>query len=159
MNTESAKLVTFCLGDDHFAADIFSVERVLRYQAPRPVPDMPTWIQGVIEYRSHVVPVIDLRGRFELPRVPVRPATRILVFDTGGEWIGTVVDAVMEVATFSAGQLSPPPTFFRGLAGEYLKGIIRSEDRLLIVLDAGRLLSATERLALQPETAGAAEGA
>lgn len=152
MKTESHKLVTFRLGDDLFAADIFSVERVLRYQEPTTIPDLPPWLEGVIEYQSRVVPVINLRRRFELADVPVRPETRVLVLNGNGEWIGAVVDAVVEVTGLEGGQLQPPPKFFRGLAGEYLKGIVRLGEKLVIVLDVDRLLSATERLALEQAT-------
>jgi len=149
MRTEAAKLVTFRLGDDLFAADIFAVERVLRYQPPTSVPDMPTWVEGVVEYQQRVVPVVSLRRRFELQDLPVRPETRILVLNAGGEWIGAVVDAVIEVSGVQQEQISPPPTFFRGLAGEFLKGIVRSAERLVIVLDVGRLLAETGRLVLE----------
>lgn len=149
MRTEAAKLVTFRIGDDLFAADIFSVERVLRYQPPTSVPDLPGWVEGVIEYQARVVPVVNLRRRFELPELPPRPETRILVLNGGGEWIGAVVDAVVEVTGFEAEQFQPPPKFFRGLAGEYLKGTVRLGERLVVVLDVERLLSATERLALR----------
>ncbi len=111
MTQALSKLVTFRLADDLFAAGIFSVERVLRYEAPRPVPDLPPWIEGVIEYQSRVVPVIDLRRRFELSQAPVRPETRILVLNAGSEWVGALVDAVVEVATVDASRISPPPAF------------------------------------------------
>jgi purine-binding chemotaxis protein CheW len=151
MTTESAKLVTFRLAEDLFAADIFAVERVLRYQAPRALPDVPPWIEGVIEYQQRVIPVVNLRRRFELPERAAAPETRIMVLYARGEWIGIVVDAVVEVSTVEAGQISPAPTFFRGLAGEYLKGILRrgEGERLVIVLDVEQLLTATERIALQ----------
>lgn len=156
MRTEAAKLVTFRIGDDLFAADIFSVERVLRYQAPTVVPDMPGWVEGVIEYQSRVVPVVNMRRRFELPDLPVRPETRILVLNGGGEWIGAVVDAVVEVTGYESGQFQPPPRFFRGLAAEYLKGTVRLGERLVVVLDVERLLSATERMTLQQAAEAAA---
>ncbi len=149
MSTELTKLVTFRLGDDLFAADIFSVERVLRHTPPTPVPDLPPWIEGVIEYQSRVVPVIDLRRRFELAEAPIRTETRIVVFNTAAEWVGAVVDAVVEVAAVEAGQIVAPPVFFRGLAGEYLKGIAKWEDRLVIVLDMERLLATTDRLVFE----------
>ncbi|HVZ79090.1 MAG TPA: chemotaxis protein CheW [Gemmatimonadaceae bacterium] len=146
-----AKIVSFALGDDLFAADIFSVERVLRHEAPTVVPNAPEWIEGVIEYLGRVVPVVNLRRRFGLAAVPVQPQTRILVLKSGAEWVGVVVDAVVEVTSFDATQLSPPPSLFRGLAGEYLKGIVRRSDRLLILLDVERLLAATEALHLAPD--------
>jgi purine-binding chemotaxis protein CheW len=148
MTTETNKLVTFRLGEDHFAADIFSVERVLRYAAPTPVPDMPPYIEGVIDYQGRVMPVVNLRQRFELPRVDVVAETRTLVLNVEGDWIGVVVDAVTEVASFDPSALQPPPKMFRGLAGAYLKGILRRGERLVIFLDVDHLLSSTERIAL-----------
>ena len=151
MNTESAKLVIFRLGDDLFAADVFAVERVLRYQTPRTLPDVPTWIEGVIEYQRRVIPVVSLRRRFELAERAPANDTRIVVLNARGDWIGVVVDSVVEVSPINEGSISPAPSFFRGLAGEYLKGIVRrgEGERLIIVLDVEHLLSATERIALE----------
>lgn len=144
-----SKIVTFALGEDLFAADIFSVERVLRYQPPRAIPNVPAWIEGVIEYQGRVVPVINLRSRFEMPANEVHGGTRILVFQAEGEWIGAVVDAVVEVTPMEKGAMSPPPPLFRGLAGQYLIGILRRKERLVIVLDVAQLLSSNERLVLE----------
>jgi purine-binding chemotaxis protein CheW len=151
MNTEATKLVNFKLGEDLFAADIFAVERVLRYKAARTLPDVPSWIEGVIEYQKRVIPVVNLRRRFELAEREPAPETRIIVLNAHGDWIGIVVDSVVEVATVDAGNVSAAPSFFRGLAGEYLKGILRrgEGERLVIVLDVEQLLSSTERIALQ----------
>jgi purine-binding chemotaxis protein CheW len=148
MKIEANKLVTFRLGDDLFAADIFSVERVLRYTAPTAVPDMPDYIEGVIDYQGRVVPIVNLRRRFEMPDGEVRNETRILVLHGGGEWIGVVVDAVTAVTAFDPASVAPPPNLFRGLTAEYLKGIVRMGERLVIFLDVERLLSSTERIAL-----------
>ena len=155
MITEADKLVTFRLGEDLFAADIFSVERVLRYAAPTSVPDMPPYIEGVMDYQGRVVPLVNLRLRFELPPAPAETETRTLVLNVGGEWIGVVVDAVSEVAPYDKEAVSPPPKLFRGLSAEYLKGIVRRGERLVIFLDVEQLLSSSERIALQE--AGARE--
>lgn len=151
MNTETNKLVIFRLGDDLFAADIFAVERVLRYQQPRAVPDVPPWIEGVVEYQKTVIPVVNLRRRFELPDREAANDTRIIVLMSNGEWIGIVVDAVLEVSTVDSNSISPSPSFFRGLAGEYLKGIVRRAEgeRLVIALDVDHLLTSSERIALE----------
>jgi purine-binding chemotaxis protein CheW len=146
---ELSQIVTFRLGDDLFAADIYSVERVLRYQAPTQIPNVPDWIDGVIDYQGRVVPVISLRRRFELAVAPVANDTRILVLNAGGEWIAAVVDAVLEVAALEHSSVQPPPPLFRGLAGEYLKGIARRGERLVIFLDVERLLSTSDRLHLE----------
>jgi purine-binding chemotaxis protein CheW len=143
----AAQIVTFRLGEDLFAADINDVERVLRYSEPTPVPNVPTWVQGVIEYRSQVVPVIDLRVRFELKASPPSNTTRLMVLASEGEWIAAVVDAVMEVVPLGESQLAPPPPLFKGLSAEFLRGILRRHDRLIIVLDITRLLATKERLA------------
>ena len=144
----SVRLVTFRLGDDLFAAPIEAVERVLRYQSPRAVPNLPPWIGGVIEYGERIVPVIDLRRRFEMPSVPSTPQMRLLVLTTGGEWAAVLVDAVLDVRTVQAADLVPPPPLFRGLSAEYLRGVIRRDEQLVIVLESDRLLAASERLVL-----------
>jgi purine-binding chemotaxis protein CheW len=148
MKIESNKLVTFRLGEDLFAADIFSVERVLRYTTPTSVPDMPDYIEGVIDYQGRVVPIVNLRRRFEMAALEVRNVTRILILHSGGEWIGVVVDAVTAVTAFDPATVAPPPNLFRGLAGEYLKGIVRMGEKLVIFLDVERLLSSSDRIAL-----------
>jgi purine-binding chemotaxis protein CheW len=158
MTTSTDKVVIFRLGDDLFAAGVQSVERVLRYQRARPLPDVPPWVDGVIEYRSNVIPQLDLRRRFELPDTAVGAATRVLVLNAGGGWVAVVVDAVLEVVAYDASQLSPPPALFRGLAGEYLQGLVRHAERLVVLLDVERLLSATERLRLDQATAASANG-
>jgi purine-binding chemotaxis protein CheW len=148
MTTEADKLVTFRLGEDLFAADIYSVERVLRYTAPTSVPDMPSYIEGVMDYQGRVVPIVNLRLRFELPGVAAGAETRTLVLNVAGEWIGIVVDGVTEVASYDKAAVSAPPKLFRGLSAEYLKGIVRRGDRLVIFLDVDQLLSSTERISL-----------
>jgi purine-binding chemotaxis protein CheW len=155
MSIEANKLVAFRLGEDLFAADIHSVERVLRYTSPTSVPDMPDYIEGVMDYQGRVVPIVNLRLRFELPAAPVANETRMLVLNVSGEWIGIVVDAVTEVASYDKAAMSPPPKLFRGLSAEYLKGIVRRGDRLVIFLDVDHLLASSERIALQE--AGAKE--
>jgi purine-binding chemotaxis protein CheW len=146
------QIVTFRLGEDLFAADIFAVERVLRWHQPTSIPNVPDWIEGVIEYQTRVVPVINLRQRFEMEPVEPTNLTRILIFSSGGEWIAATVDAVLEVTVLDAKQLNPPPPLFRGLAGEFLRGVVRRNDKLVIFLDVPRLLSTNERLSLEQAT-------
>ena len=119
------QIVTFCVGDDMFAADVFAVERVIEYQRPKPIPSVPEWIEGIIEYQSRVVPTINLRRRFELPAASSPAGHRILIFNVEKEWMAAVVDSVQEVRTIDASQISPPPPIFRGLPCEYLRGILR----------------------------------
>jgi len=155
---EKMQLVTFRVGDDRFAVDIFAVERVLRFQQPRPIPNVPAWLEGVIDFADEVVPVIDLRTRFELPMAASREGARILVVNAGDDWMGAIVDAVDEVATVTAAQLEPPPPIFRGLAKQYLRALVRrgkEGEPPLVVLDVAQLLTARERIVLEQAVAGA----
>jgi len=163
----SHQVVTFRVGEDEFAADIMAVERVLRYVRPTVVPNLPEWVEGVIEYEGRVIPVIDLARRFQIERAGGDDAggggastRRVIVFAVGDEWVGAVVDSVLEVVVIPGDRLSPPPAIFRGLSAEYLRGLVRRADSkrggvagpdaaLLIFLEVERLLSATERLVLE----------
>jgi purine-binding chemotaxis protein CheW len=147
-----AQIVTFRIEQDLFAADVRAVERVLRLTAVTPVRNMPAWVVGVLEYQKRVVPVIDFRARFELPAAAPTNETRALVFNVHGSWVAAVVDAVLDVSALERGKLEPPPPLFRGLAADYLRGIVRRDGKLVMLLDADRLLSATERLALNALT-------
>jgi purine-binding chemotaxis protein CheW len=143
------RIVTFRLGADLFAADIRSVERVLRYEAPRLLPGLPDWIEGVVEYAGRVVPVLDLRRRFGLAASPLTSQTRVLVFTSAEEWVGAIVDAVLDVRALDPDDLAPPPAFFRGLAGEYLVGLARRDQGLVVVIDVNRLLASRDPLSLE----------
>lgn len=149
--TDVVRLVTFRLGQDLFAADIASVDRVLRYVAPSHVPDVPMWIEGVIEHRGKVIPVVDMRRRIDLPLSDqsVTADTRILVLTTAEGWIGAIVDAVAEVAVIPADAVAAPPALFRGLASHFLRGVARIRERLVVVLEMDRVLTSADRLTFE----------
>ena len=149
------QVVTFRLGPDRFAADVAAVERVLRYQAPTTLPNLPGWMDGVIDYHRRVVPVVDMRSRFGLPRREALPESRIILFVVAEELIGMIVDAVLEVVAVPAGEISEVPKMFRGLKAEYLRGLIRREEGLTIFLDVPHLLSSGERIELKAAASGA----
>jgi len=146
MRADVVKLVTFQLGLDLFAADVLSVDRVLRYTPPNSVPDVPSWVQGVIEHRGAVVPVVDLRRRVELSDDSITPETRVLVLNTRDGFVGVVVDMVHEVAEIPAANVSPPPALFRGLSAEFIRGIAKVRGQLVVLLDVDRVLASTERI-------------
>lgn len=146
---EVTRLVTFQLGADTFAAEVFAVERVLRHVQPNSVPDVPEWIDGVIEYEGRVIPVVDMRRRIGLPPADLTPETRILVFVTEGGRIGATVDVVHEVAVVAKTAIEPPPPMFRGLAAEFVRGIAKVRDQLVVVLDVDRVLTSADRIAFE----------
>lgn len=159
MKADVVKLVIFQLGVDLFAADVFSVERVLRYVPPSSVPDVPPWIEGVLEHGGKVIPVIDMRRRIELAEDSITPDTRVLVFTTPDGLVGAVVDAVHEVAMVAAGAVSPPPAIFRGFDSKFIRGVAKVKDQLVVVLDVNALIASTDRIAFDRGVARDAAGA
>ena len=147
------QLVTFRLADDQFAVDVAAVERVLRYTAPAALPNLPAWIDGVIEHGGRALPVIDLRTRFGMPRLSPRPDQRILVLAVGSELLGVTVDSVHEVMSVAPEDITSPPPLFRGLNAEYLRGLVYGEGSLIIFLDVARVLTSSELLELTAATA------
>ena len=145
----TSQIVTFRLGEELFAADIFSVERVLRYTTPTPVPNVPEWIEGVIDYQGRVVPVINLRRRFEMSKAPVASDGRILVLTVDDEWVAATVDGVLDVSALDPSRLAPPPALFKGLAASYVRGVVRRGERLVVFLDVPNLFATDERIVLE----------
>lgn len=149
MNTaDMIQLVVFRVGDQEFACEILQVERVLRYEKPAPVPKAPDFLEGVVPYAGGVVPVVDLRKRLEVP-APLGPDVRLLLLRLDEDRIGVLVDEVHEILRVDSRTIAPPPPLVRGLAAAYVLGVLAQGERTIVVLNAARLLSATERLALQ----------
>jgi purine-binding chemotaxis protein CheW len=109
---------------------------------------VPPWIEGVIDYQQRVVPVINLRKRFELPDAPTPSDGRILVLTVDDEWVAATVDGVLDVSALDAARLAPPPALCRGLAASYLRGVVRRGERLVVFLDVPMLFSTDERIVL-----------
>ncbi|MBK9407872.1 MAG: chemotaxis protein CheW [Gemmatimonadetes bacterium] len=146
------RLVTFGIGDAWYAAEIAYVERVLRHEGVHPVPNMPPWMEGVLEHQGRIVPVIDLRRRFGLVegdgRAPTSGGGRLLLLSLGADVVAAAVDRVVDVRAVAEGEIASPPRLVRGVAGEFLKGMVRRDDVMVLVLDIPRLLSPDEHLAL-----------
>ncbi len=145
---DEIQLVAFRLGGQDFAVNIFQVERILRYQEPAPLPQAPDFLEGVVQYGDAVVPVVDLRKRVNVD-APVEDETRIMILELESERIGIVVDAVLEVLKVDAERVTPPPKIVQGLAAKYISGMVSQEDRTVVVLAAGKLLSSEERVELE----------
>ena len=144
---DDVQLVTFRIAGQDFAFNIFQVERILRYEAPAKLPKAPEFLEGVLQYQGDPVPVIDLRKRLGVA-APLKDETRTIVLDWESARIGVVVDAVTEVLQIAATDVSQPPAIVKGLAAEYITGLVGREGRTIIVLNTGKLLASTEKLAL-----------
>jgi purine-binding chemotaxis protein CheW len=144
---DDIQVVTFRVGSQEFALDILQVERILRYVAPAPLPKSPDFLEGVVPYEGGAVPVVDLRKRFDLA-APIRDETRLMVLDLEDQRIGVLVDEVREVMRVDSTTITAPGPMVSGLAAAYIAGIITRPARTIIILNARRLLSSTERMAL-----------
>jgi purine-binding chemotaxis protein CheW len=145
---DDVQLVTFKVAGQHFALNIFQVERILRYEAPAPLPKAPDFLEGVLQYQGAAVPLVDLRKRLGVP-APHREETRSVILEWEGGKLGVVVDAVTEVLQLAAEEITSPPGIVKGLAAEYITGLVVKDGRTIIVLNAARLLSSQEKLALE----------
>jgi len=144
---DDIQVVTFKVGRQEFAFDILQVERILRYSPPSPLPKAPLFLEGVMPYGQGAVPVIDLRKRFELD-APIREETRLMVLELDDQRVAVLVDEVREVLRVDSTAITAPGPVVSGLAAVYIAGIVARPDRTIIILNARKLLSSTERLAL-----------
>ncbi|MFN8651192.1 MAG: chemotaxis protein CheW [Gemmatimonadales bacterium] len=144
---DELQFVVFRLGSQEFGVSIFQVERILRYEQPASLPQAPDFLEGVVPYGEGVVPLVDLRKRINLAAEYVEE-TRVMVLAFEDHQVAVVVDQVVEVLRVDARTITQPPPMVRGLAAEYISGIITRPPRTIVVLNAARLLSSTERLAL-----------
>ncbi|HEY6091715.1 MAG TPA: chemotaxis protein CheW [Gemmatimonadales bacterium] len=145
---DDVQLVTFKVGGQDFAFNIFQVERILRYEAPAPLPKAPEFLEGVLQYQGGAVPLVDLRKRLGAV-APLREDTRTVILEFDGGKIGIIVDTVTEVMQVVAQAVTPPPGIVRGLAAEYISGLVVQDGRTIVVLNANKLLNSKEKLALQ----------
>src|SRR3954469_26056360 len=144
---DDIQLVSFRVGAQEFAFDILQVERILRHVVPAPLPKAPDFLEGVVPYAGGAVPVVDLRKRFDLD-APIREETRLMVVDLGEQRVGVLVDEVREVIRVDSTTISAPGPMVSGLAATYIAGIITRPGRTIIILNARKLLTSTERLSL-----------
>ena len=144
---DDIQLVTFRVGGQDFAFNIFQVERILRYEAPSPLPKAPDFLEGVLRYHGAAVPLIDLRKRLGAP-APLKDDTRTVILEWDRAKIGTVVDTVTEVLQVAATDVTAPPGIVKGLAAEYITGLVVKEKRTIIVLNTNKLLMSKEKLQL-----------
>jgi purine-binding chemotaxis protein CheW len=138
------QLVTFSIGEEEFGVDILRVQEIIRMMDITKVPKAPDFVEGVINLRGNVIPIIDLRKRFGMEARERDKHTRTIVIEINNMIVGFIVDAVSEVLRIPSDTVEPPPPVVAGLESEYISGVGKLEDRLLILLDLDRLLSSEE---------------
>lgn len=148
--SELLQLVSFNIGEEEFGVDILKVQEINRMLNVTQVPNSPSYVDGVINLRGKVIPVIDLRSRFGMPRIAHTKNTRIVVVELVGKTVGFVVDAVSEVLRIPKSITEPPPqTVMQNMKTDYITSVAKLEDRLLILLDLEKILSDGEKTQLQ----------
>ena len=143
------QMVVFNLGQEEFGVNILKVQEINRMVEITKVPQAEHYVEGIINLRGNVIPIIDLRKKFGMPEKEYDNQTRIGVVDVGGEVVGLVVDGVSEVLRVSTSLLEDAPSLIAGkgnayASGDYIKSVVKLEDRLLIYLDLEKIVSTSK---------------
>jgi purine-binding chemotaxis protein CheW len=147
--SETFQVVSFKLGSEEYGVDIAQVQEINRMVAVTHVPRAPQFMEGVINLRGQLIPIIDLRSRFGMPRAEHTKSTRIVVTEIAAKRVGMVVDSVSEVLRLPAGQIEDAPEMITGVDTEYIRGVGKIEDRLIILLDLAKIISGAEKRELE----------
>jgi len=146
---ELLQLVSFKLGNEEFGVDILKVQEINRMLEITEVPNSPEFVEGVVNLRGRIIPVIDLRCRLNMPSIDHTNKTRIVVIELDGNTVGFIVDEVNEVLRIPKNITEPPPAMVSGINSDYITAVGKLEDRLLILLDMTKVLSTEEEAVLQ----------
>ncbi len=138
------QLVVFDLAAEYYGVDIGDVREIIRMQTVTRVPGAPSFVEGVINLRGRVVPVVDLRKRLNLTVGEQTKESRIVVVDIAGRDVGVIVDGVTEVLRIPLSSIEPASTMITNVDSDYLRGIAKLETKLVILLDLNKVLSAIE---------------
>ncbi len=142
------QLVVFMLGEEEFACEINNVAEVLKMTRVTPLPQSIDFVEGVINLRGEVIPVIDLRKRFGLEETERTSESRIIIVEVDGRMFGLIVDSVSEVARLPNKQIQDAPEQVAGGRSHLIMGVGKIDDRMLIILNIEHVLSIDEQIAL-----------
>jgi len=142
---EDEQVVVFDVANESYAVNIARVHEIIRLQQITVIPGAPDCVEGVINLRGKVIPVLDLRKRFRLRAIEHTRASRVVVVEIAGQTLGLVVDGVSEVLRIATDRIEPPSQLITGVDSRYLRGIAKLDGRLVILLDLDRVLSPVEQ--------------
>ena len=141
---ERVHVVSFWIGREEYAVDVLSVREINRLMAIAHVPNTAEEVLGVVNLRGTIIPVVDLRSWFRLGETGFRPQNRIVVIEVDGRMLGCVVEQVNEVLRIDPSIVDPPGSVVSGPEAEFISGVARLDDRLLMMLDVDRVLEEAE---------------
>lgn len=146
---ETLQLVSFCVNDEHYAVDILRVQEINRMMQITQVPESPDGVEGIINLRGRIIPIMDLRVRFGMTPQERTEDSRIVVVDAAGTTVGFIVDRVHEVLRIDSSTVDPAPAISGSVQSRYVRGVAKRDDLLVILLDLDALLGeeAAESLA------------
>ncbi len=140
----ASEYLTFTLGSEEYAIDILKVQEIRGYEPPTLIANAPPFIKGVINLRGIIVPIIDLRIKFNLGRIEYTPFTVVVILNVAGRIVGAVVDSVSDVISLSRSQIRPAPDFSGSFDTKYIVGLAALDSRMLIVTDIERLMTSAD---------------
>jgi purine-binding chemotaxis protein CheW len=144
---EELQLVIFRLAKEEYGLPITKVQEINRLVPITKLPQTPSFMEGIINLRGRIIPVIDLRKRFQLATIEQSDDNRIIIVEVNGQTVGIIVDAVTEVVRLPGASVEPPPPAFV-LDAQYIHGVGKLDDRLLIMLDIDKILTSQEEIML-----------
>ncbi|SHF28378.1 purine-binding chemotaxis protein CheW [Marinitoga hydrogenitolerans DSM 16785] len=142
------KAVSFRIEDEKFAIDINHVDTVIEYQKTTKVPESLDFIEGIVNFRNGVLPVVNLRIKFNYPQFEDKNKAKVLVVKIEDKKFGLMVDEVKEVINIKQEQVEEPPTV-GGAKADYISGIIKTDDSMIFLIDVEKILSKEEKIELE----------
>lgn len=148
--TESAgeliQLVSFNLDQEEYGVEVLKVREIIRMTTITHMPNTPPYVEGIINLRGKVIPIVSMRKKFGLSEADSSSHTRIMIMDISGELMGFIVDSVSEVIRISGSEIQPSPSVAAsGIDQDCIAGVINQAERLLVLLDLDRMFSQEER--------------
>jgi len=143
-NGMSSQFVTFALGEQTYGISILKLNEIIAYQQLTTIPNLPGFIKGVLNLRGEVIPVIDLRERFNMESRPYDQLTVIIVLEIAGQTMSVVVDSVSDVITLQSDAIKPRPHFSTGIRADFIQGMGIKDNKFIILLDVEKVLGAED---------------
>ena len=140
------KILVFKLNEEFYATDIMEVERILGYEIPTELPEAPEFLDGVIKYEDGVLPIINLANKFRLRSKAIDDENKIIVVKRKNGKFGILVDAVCEVMNINEDEIDNPLSVSTLVSQKYIKGLVKKENKLIIMLDLSKVLTEEESI-------------